>query len=359
MKKSCVFFAPADVWGGVEKNVLLRARKLTEKGYWVTVVVLKGQFTERFAPYPDIKIISVPFRGGDLNPLVVWYYVRILTRIRPDAVFAASKKDWWLVSLSAWLCSVPNIIVYLGILRTIKNNLKYRLVFRRFNARVLVNSESLKQSLLADSSLFSEHNVTRIYNGFDLPDRLDPLVDYRHQFNLPGNTVLVGCAGRFSRQKGFQLLPEILSRLPEHVHVIHAGEGPQEMEIKAVIASSPVAHRVHYLGYLHDTRPFYSGIDVFLLCSRFEGMANVLNEAMSYGRPVVSTRVSGSEELLADGQYGLLVDIDDTAAMAAAVVQIISGQVRFDAAKQRQWIASRFSTEQMISATEQLMFHSS
>ncbi|WP_428244186.1 glycosyltransferase [Gynuella sp.] len=358
MSKRCVFFAPSDVWGGIEKNVLLRARMLSQRGYRVTVVLLQGMFAERFQPYPEIEVVSVPFRGGDLNPLVVWHYVRLLRRVRPHAVFAASKKDWWLVSFSAWLCSVPNIVLYLGVLRNVKNNIKYRSVFRRFRAEVLVNSGSLKQALISDSPLFSERNVHLIYNGFDLPAKTEPVVDYRKQFGLPEETVLIGCAGRFSMQKGFQLLPDILARLPEHVHVVHAGGGQYEQKIKAIIADSPIAHRVHYVGYLQDTRPFYSGIDVFLLCSRFEGMANVLNEAMSFGKPVVSTRVSGSEELLANGRYGVLVDIDDTAAMADAVQAIISGQVHFDPEQLRQWIADSFSIEQMISKTERLMFQS-
>jgi glycosyltransferase involved in cell wall biosynthesis len=104
--------------------------------------------------------------------------------------------------------------------------------------------------------------------------------------------------------------------------------------------------------------PFFKGIDVFLLCSRNEGMANVLNEAMSHGKPVVSTRVPGSEELLAHGKHGVLTDIDDTPALSRALLSIIKGEQLFSAAEQTRWIGSEFSMERMISETELLFFGS-
>ena len=101
---------------------------------------------------------------------------------------------------------------------------------------------------------------------------------------------------------------------------------------------------------------FFGGIDLFLLCSRNEGMANVLNEAMSHGKPVVSTRVPGSEELLGQGAYGVLVGVDDVDAMAAGIRTLVEKERQFDPKELQQWIEREFGMQRMVEQTRQLFF---
>ncbi|MEP1216525.1 MAG: glycosyltransferase [Marinobacter sp.] len=354
--KKAVLFCPSRVWGGIEKNVHLRARFLSALGVRVYVILLKGYFAERFADIDDVETIEVKSRGGDLNLLVVANYIRILKSIRPDVVFSALKKDWWLVALASRLAGVNRIVLYLGIARRVKSPIKYFAIFRLMRSILMVNSDSLKNEMLKYPTFFNERNVVRVYNGFNLPSSEGKGQDFRALLDLPSGTVIVGCAGRFSPQKGFDLLPDILSHLPGNIHIVHAGEGEFEEEIKAAIKARPESRRIHFLGYQRDMHAFFKGIDLFLLCSRNEGMANVLNEAMSFGKPVVSTRVPGSEELLANGRYGVLVDVDDVEAMANGIRAISNGNTVFAPADLQQWIGEEFSLQRMIRETNQLFF---
>lgn len=354
--RKAVLFCPSKVWGGIEKNVLLRARFLGESGVQVYVILLRGYFAERFEGISNVSVIEVKSRGGDFNLFVVANYVKILRQVRPDVVFAALKKDWWLVSLSARLTGIRRIILYLGIARRVKSPVKFFLIFRVFRAMLMVNSESLRSDMLNHPRFFDQDNVVRVYNGFGMPPADIRPLDFRNMFGLPASSVIVGCAGRFSPMKGFDQLPEILARLPEHVHVVHAGEGEFEQQIRSAIGQHPESHRIHFLGYCQDMPRFFKGLDLFLLCSRNEGMANVLNEALSHGVPVVSTRVSGSEELLGHGRYGVLVEVDDIDAMASAIEGLIRGEPRFDPDELRAWIQSEFGMDRMIRETRQLFF---
>ncbi|WP_372958810.1 glycosyltransferase [Marinobacter sp.] len=354
--KKAVLFCPSKVWGGIEKNVLLRARFLGESGVQVYVVLLNGYFADRFDGLENVSVIEVKSRGGDFNVFVVANYVRILRRLRPDVVFAALKKDWWLVSLSARLAGVDRIVLYLGIARRVKSPVKFFLIFRVFRAILMVNSDSLREDMLKYPRFFDRGNVVRVYNGFARPSEEADALDFRSMFDLPQESVIVGCAGRFSPMKGFDQLPHILARLPEQVHVVHAGEGEFEQEIRSAIEQRPESRRIHFLGYRKDMHRFFKGLDLFLLCSRNEGMANVLNEALSHGVPVVSTRVPGSEELLGHGRYGVLVDIDDIEAMAAGIDSLIRGEQRFDESELRSWIESEFGMDRMIRETNRLFF---
>ena len=65
-----------------------------------------------------------------------------------------------------------------------------------------------------------------------------------------------------------------------------------------------------------------AGCGVFVLASRTEGIARVAVEALSAGRPVISTRVGGMQLLVRDGETGLLVDPEDEAALSKAMVRL-------------------------------------
>ncbi len=353
--KKVMFFCPTDTWGGVEKNVLIRSKFLANRGHKVWVVLLKKEFQEKFNGIKNISVINVNSRGGDINIFVVATYVKLLKRISPDVVFSALKKDWWLVSLSCYITGTRRTILYLGIKRKIKNNLKYRLVFNTFGAIVLVNSDSLRQHLLKTSHYLNNSNLFRVYNGFTIPGTKKPYPLKKH-LNLYENSFVVGCIGRMSIQKGFDQLPQILEQLPKNIHIVHVGSGPLEKEITEMVDNSKMADRIHFLGQLDNVHPIFRAMDAFLLCSRYEGMANVVNEALSHGIPVVSTRVDGSEELLNYGEYGILTEIDDVNAIAKGILSIYNKDVTFNPEHLKDRIRSTFSMKRMITETEELFF---
>lgn len=353
--KGIVLFCPTKNWGGIEKNVRLRAKYFGEKGYRVFVVILQNRFAEKFEGLPNVEIKSVKKRGGDINVFVLLNYYRFLKKVKPHVVFAALKRDWWLVSFSAFLARVPNIVLYLGNKRKIRTGPKYRLVFKRLKAKVLVNSESLKDHLLSTSPFFNENNVHRIYNGIELPEAKGEKRDYRKLLHLHKDSYVVGCAGWLNLRKGFDLLPDILRELPDTIHIVHVGKGGFELDMKKLIEENKeVGHRMHFLGHESNMDAFFRGIDLFLLCSRSEGMANVLNEALGHGLPIVSTKVPGSEELLDNGQYGILTEIEDTRAMAQGIKAICEEKVQFNPENQQKRIIGQFSLQKMMAKTEAL-----
>lgn len=106
--------------------------------------------------------------------------------------------------------------------------------------------------------------------------------------------------GRLHHQKGVDLLltalPRIWERVPQ-LRVAIVGEGPLEAEVREfVAASSP--QRVLFLPWQSDVGALYRGADLVLLPSRYEGMPNVIMEAMAAGCAVAAANVHGVEELL-------------------------------------------------------------
>ncbi|MFN7736068.1 MAG: glycosyltransferase [Pirellula sp.] len=127
--------------------------------------------------------------------------------------------------------------------------------------------------------------------------------------------------GRFERQKGVDVLmeraEEILTRLPEHRMVL-LGEGPLQSDWLAFRDRSKVGSRIDLLGQRDDVLEWMRCSELLLLPARYEGMPNVVLEAMSVGLPVAVTRVEGIESVLGEqttpqsvprGEWGPWVDL--------------------------------------------------
>lgn len=136
----------------------------------------------------------------------------------------------------------------------------------------------------------------------------------------PARPLLLGL-GRLHPDKGFDLAIRALPRLPGAVLAI-AGEGPALGALEALARREGVAGRVHFLGWRHDAGALLRAADLFLCSSRVEPLGNMVIEAWSAGCPVVAAAAAGPAELLRNGVDGLVVPMEDPAAMAEAIAAL-------------------------------------
>ncbi|MHC1729922.1 MAG: glycosyltransferase family 4 protein [Syntrophobacteraceae bacterium] len=147
----------------------------------------------------------------------------------------------------------------------------------------------------------------------------------KSRLGIKGKLVVLYC-GRLSAEKNplglLSAWPEVYRRVPEAV-LYYVGDGPQSSALQAQIALCGLQDSVSLTGYKSDTLDWYRAADLFVLPSHFEGLSNSLLEAISCGLPVVSTRVSGSEELLEKVSMGGLVDIDNAKALTETITKLL------------------------------------
>jgi glycosyltransferase involved in cell wall biosynthesis len=143
--------------------------------------------------------------------------------------------------------------------------------------------------------------------------------------------------GRLHPQKGFDLLIGAFARLAaDHPawHLTIIGEGPERARLEAEVARFGLTGRVHLPGAAKAPavllRAAAAG-SVFAFPSRFEGFPNVLIEAMACGLPVVAADCRyGPGEILEGGRGGLLVPVEDAAALAAALDRVMGDRALRD-----------------------------
>lgn len=148
--------------------------------------------------------------------------------------------------------------------------------------------------------------------------------------------------GRLTEQKAHDIVLRAFAQL-QGIHgswrLVIVGEGPLERDLHEMAQQLGVDARVEWRSRVADVASLYRACDMFVLASRYEGLPNVVLEAMAAGRAViVSDATAGALEYVADGQSGLIVPVDDVDALADAFVRLANDRSlceRLGAAAQR------------------------
>jgi len=146
---------------------------------------------------------------------------------------------------------------------------------------------------------------------------------------VTGTGRLVVAVGRLSPEKGFDLLidafAEAVSLLPD-IRLIIVGDGQERDNLQVLANGHRLAGRIYFAGYTETPGDYMTRADLIVLPSRSEGIPNVALEAMALAKPVVATRVGGTPEVIRHQREGLLVPPEKSAALAAAMVELLENK---------------------------------
>ena len=105
-----------------------------------------------------------------------------------------------------------------------------------------------------------------------------------------------------------------------------AGNGPQRENLERLTEELGLREHVRFLGYCTELEKYQQAADLLVSCSKREGLPLNIVEAMLSGNPVAATQNRGHRELIRSGETGYLVDVNDTEAMAQAVVSLLEDE---------------------------------
>jgi glycosyltransferase involved in cell wall biosynthesis len=145
-----------------------------------------------------------------------------------------------------------------------------------------------------------------------------------HPWFSSGQPPVVLAAGRLEPAKGFVRLVEAFGCVVERrdARLVIIGEGRQRQRLEREVRERGLMDRVDLPGFQQNPYAFMSRAQSFVLSSEYEGLPNVLIQAMAFGTPVVATNCeSGPAEILEGGRYGTLVPVGDVPQLAAAITE--------------------------------------
>ncbi len=223
-------------------------------------------------------------------------------------------------------------------------------LIRRFypEADVVVAVSDAVADDLARSTGLARGAITTIYNPFDL-ERIAALAaePAPHPWLADQEPPVVLGVGRLAAQKDFATLLRAFARVRARTEarLVILGEGEERAALEALARELGIDGDLLLPGYTANPFPWLARARVFALSSVWEGLANVLVEALACGTPVVSTRCPGSAEILADPAHGRLVEVGDAEALAGAIAATLRSAVDRDALRKR---AGDFSLESSV-----------
>jgi glycosyltransferase involved in cell wall biosynthesis len=190
--------------------------------------------------------------------------------------------------------------------------------------------------------------VDLLYNGVRVPSTPPPL-----EVREPMRVVVVA---DLHWRKGVDVMLAAAAQAVMPWSLCIVGDGPEREKLESLARALPSGHPVEFAGRKSDAANAAAAGDVFCLPSRGESFAYVVLEAMACGRPVVASRVDGTDEAVAHERTGLLVPPDDAPALARALDRLATDQkLRRDmgrAAHARAW--ELFRLDAMVEGTLRL-----
>lgn len=205
---------------------------------------------------------------------------------------------------------------------------------------------------------FASEKLAVIPNGVDIAKWRDATpADWGLLGVKPGRKVLL-YVGRLDPQKGldgfFGELARLLRDLPDHDFVL-VGSGPLEASLQRRASASNVADRVHFLGWRDNVHNLMQASAILILPSRWEGMPNVVLEAMAAGKAVVATQSEGTVELLGLGALKQTVSVGDWSGLRERIVEIARDRACLDSlGRQNRERAEQFSLARVADRYQRL-----
>jgi glycosyltransferase involved in cell wall biosynthesis len=312
---------------GAEKQMALLARDLPRDRYHVEVAALT-----RLGPIQaDLEAFGVPVtligKRHKLDPLALSRLTQLLKKnyfhILHTWLFAAHVYG----RVAARRVGVPVVVASEMAVDLWKGKAE-RTVDRLLAPwvdRVVGNSQAVVDFYRGLG--IPDDKLIRIYSGID--DEPVPAIlreNVLAEFGWPADASLIVYAGRLAPQKGVEDLLhalDILQHVRPRMRALIVGEGPSRSRLEARARGFALLDRVRFTGHRDDVPRLLTAADLLVLPSLYEGLPNVVLEAMQVRKPVVATAAPGTTELVIDGQTGLLVPMRQPVPLAEAMRRLL------------------------------------
>ncbi|OGV96274.1 hypothetical protein A2W24_04005 [Microgenomates group bacterium RBG_16_45_19] len=372
--KTRIFFSVTRLnIGGVAPHVLLLASALDPREFDVNVLtgpVPSGEGSmEQLAKQKGVKLIRIPDLQRNISLVrdakAFWRIYRLIRIHKPDIIHTHLSKAGFVGRLAAKMAGVPVIVhtfhghIFDGFFSGFKS--RFFLILERRLAAIstsLVAVNKIVQSDLMRLKIGMDR-CTVIENGFEL-QRIVQIErhkgDFRREFGLDRNDILVGTVARFVPLKGLSYLLEASAdflQASPRLRLILVGDGEQRDELRHRAISLGIQERVIFTGFRKDMENVYSDLDILVLPSLTEGLPTVVIEALSAGLPIVATRVGAVPDLVTP-ETGIIVNPRDSQALSRAVQEMVTRLPQNGDAQTRQKYAERFGAKRFIEETEEL-----
>jgi len=329
-----------DFGGGIAKHLLalgklakLNGHKLIigfpKKREWQTELELNSQVII----IPEIENALRPGFPRIIRKICNCYSIDILHihfTFAQAFSLACSIRKWKIPTIYHWHNPPIALNAFLTPHKTLRGKLKRfssGLVARITDRRVITQHVSMSKEvteLLIRNKWTDFKKITFLSNGISINahGKIFPKVMNK---GLP----VIGTVANFRPQKDHETLLKafsILCKLGIKSELWIIGDGPTRKSMENLAVELDIMGQIRFLGTISDPAELYQQFDIFVLSTHYEGHPLVLLEAMSFGIPIVATKVSSIPEVITHGINGLLVNPRDPSELALTLQSLLQDE---------------------------------
>ncbi len=324
--------------GGSERQLYLLLEHIDRTWFDCHVVVFNPtqDFLRSEIEKLGVAVWPVPDRFDSILKRMLFVF-RVLRKLRPQIVHSWSFHGNPYAGLVGWFAGVP---VRLGSQRSAFSSKSVNalpFVFRFLAlytvSRIVVNSEAASREMVAQGYPISRIVLVPNFLDSSSQSRTDPSQCLDLSFiGIGARHRVIGIIGNLRSEKNHLMFVQAMgSILPcfSDVRGLIVGqcmsdEPDVQLKIKSAIKDLKLDGKIAFAGFRTDVPTLMRRMHLFCLTSDYEGMPNVVLEAMALARPIVATRVGGVPEVVKDGINGFLVEPGDVEGFARKVKYLLS-----------------------------------
>ena len=304
--------------GGAERVVTLLANRMNAMGHQVGIICLK--YDDVYYKTDEGVTVKMAEHLGHSLPELFWLrkYIR---QEKPDVVIAFTE-GVYCFTIAALLGTQIPVIASERLdpsAMTWKRNLLKRLLLP-YADWLVVQTRTIKEYFPKRI----QKKTSVIFNPVSLTPSPSPKGEENGKSEEKMNRII--SVARLFPQKNQEMMIRAFAKIAKKYldwELVIYGEGPLRDKFEDLVSSLNLQEKVLLPGRTDSVIEKLQKSKIFCLSSDYEGMSNSMIEAICVGLPVVSTKVSGTDELILDGVNGLLVNIGDEQGMTDALERLI------------------------------------
>lgn len=327
--------------GGVERYTLELSKKLVAYGYKVLILTTNTDNNDSYEIFNGITIYRLPvFKSlGHRYPILKFNkkYFTILKKVKKENI------DFFVINTRFYLTSILGlrlaksinkraIVIEHGTGHFSVNNIFLDFFGRRLE-HLIMNIVKMYQPRFygvskACNNWLLHFNVTAsgvLYNGIEANYEIKRPKNLKNEYQIPNTALIVTYAGRFIQEKGVPVLVKAIETVLEqnkNVYFFLAGSGPLEGTISELAIKSD---RVFFMGKLDydDLMNLFRCSDILVNPSMYpEGLPTVILEAGVMECAIIATARGGTEEVILNKKYGIIIPEADEREIFKAVNEL-------------------------------------
>ena len=326
--KKILIVAPSLAVGGMEKVLINLVNSLPQENYNITIKTIYDNFELASNLNENIKYSSFykTCKNKKIDYIKVRLYTFMLKKFTPKLLYRLLIKERYDTEIAFFRGAAVKIISgsnnyqsnklawvhsdftkCTGIFDWFNNEEQTKNAYRKFNKIVCVSQyakEKFKERMGIKENVIVRYNI-------NLTDDIKNKAEEKIEEKFNKNTFKVCTVGRLVEAKGYDRLLKIHKRLMDEElkhDLIIVGDGPDREKLTKYINDNNLNNSVYLLGSKSNPYKYIKNSDLFVCSSRWEGFSTVISEAVILEKPVITTRVSGTEELFLNNKYGLITE---------------------------------------------------